>query len=222
MGGCFPVIKRSRRILPIMAFFLISVLCLVVISACLFMAAADNEPVETLISAVVNSSHPDCQLFDYAPIGQEKTEYIVLAVDSEERPAVMIVNTDQPSAGVEFCNYRIMEGIPLDRNKLQIMDHLADGNPHLWFTDTENSDLLYVVFRKNQDGQWLVNEAQFGDDWCELYWFQYSDEDHQLHFFLSGNDLTVTSDDVIDRNAESFYPVYVRKYMRDMLEPYLQ
>ena len=137
-------------------------------------------------------------------------------------PAVMIVNTEQPSAGVEFCNYRILEGIPLDRNNLQIMDHLADGNPYLWYTNTESPDLLYVVFRKNDEGLWLVNEAQFGDEWCELYWFQYSDEDQQLHFFLSGNDLIVTSDDVIDRNAESFYPINVRQYMRDMLEPYLR
>ena len=49
-----------------------------------------------------------------------------------------------------------------------------------------------------------------------------TNEDQQLHFFLSGNDLIVTSDDIIDRNAESFYPIYVRQYMRDMLEPYLQ
>jgi len=201
--------------------FLTLILCLIMVSACYFMAEADNEPVETLISSVVQSSYPGCQLFDYAPIGQEKTEYIVLVVDSEEKPAVMIVNTEQPSAGVEFCNYRIMEGITLDRNSIQIMDHLADGNPYLWYTNTDNPDLLYVVFHKNNDGQWLVNEAQFGDDWCELYWFQYSDKDQQLHFFVSGNDITVTSDDVIDRNAESFYPINVRQYMRDMLEPYL-
>ena len=199
--------------------FFTFLLGLIMIAACFTVSEADNEPVETLISTVIQSSYPGCQLFDYAPIGQEKTEYIVLVVDSEGKPAVMIVNTEQPSAGVEFCNYRIMEGIPLDRNHLQIMDHLADGNPYLWYTNS--SDLLYVVFRKNDEGQWLVNEAQFGDDWCELYWFQYSDEDQQLHFFLSGNDLTVTSDDVIDRNAESFYPIYVRQYMRDMLEPYL-
>ena len=181
-----------------------------------------NGSVETLISSVIQSSYPGCQLFDYAPIGQEKTAYIVLAVDAGEKPAVMIVNTEQPSAGEEFCNDRILEGIPPDRNHLQIMDHLADGNPYLWYTNPEGPDLLYIVFRKNDDGQWLVHEAQFGDDWCDLYWFQYSDEDRQLHFFLSGNDLTATSDDVIDHNAESFYPTYVRQYMRDMLEPYLR
>ena len=202
--------------------FLTFFLCLIMISTCFSVAEADNEPIETLISTVIQSSYPGCQLFDYAPIGQEKTEYIVIAVDSEEMPAVMIVNTEQPSAGVEFCNYRILEGIPLDRNNLQIMDHLADGNPYLWYTNTESPDLLYVVFRKNDEGLWLVNEAQFGDEWCELYWFQYSDEDQQLRFFLSGNDLIVTSDDVIDRNAESFYPINVRQYMRDMLEPYLR
>lgn len=201
---------------------LTSVFGLIMIFACLFMAEADHEPAEALIRTVVQNSCPDCQLFDYAPIGQDQTEYIVLVVDSEGKPAVMIVNTEQPSAGVEFCNYRIMEGIPLDRNNLHIMDHLADGNPYLWYTNTENSDFLYVVFHQNDDGQWFVNEAQFGDDWCELYWFRYSDEDRQLHFYLSGNDLTVTSDDVIDRNAGSFYPFYVRQYMRDMLEPYLR
>ena len=204
------------------ACFLTFFLCMMMVSACFSASAAENEPVETLISTVLQSSYPGCQLFDYAPIGQEKTEYIVLAADSDGKPAVMIVNTEQPSAGVEFCNDRIMEGIPLDRNNLQIMDHLSDGNPYLWYTNTESRDLLYVVFRKNDEGQWLVNEAQFGDDWCELYWFQYSDEDQKLHFYLSENDLNVTSDDVIDRNAESFYPMNVRKYMREMLEPYLR
>ena len=101
--------------------FLTFFLCLIMISTCFSVAEADNEPIETLISTVIQSSYPGCQLFDYAPIGQEKTEYIVIAVDSEEMPAVMIVNTEQPSAGVEFCNYRILEGIPLDRNNLQII-----------------------------------------------------------------------------------------------------
>ena len=202
--------------------FLTFLLCLLMISACFSAAGADNEPVETLLSSVIQSSYPDDQLFDYAPIGQEKTEYIVLAAGAEGKPAVMIVNTEQPSAGVAFRNDRILEGIPLDRNHLQIMDHLADGNPYLWYTNTDSPDLMYIVFRKNADGQWLVNEAQFGDDWCELYWFQYSEEDQQLHFFLSGSDLIMTSDDVIDRKAASFYPAYVRQYMRDMLEPYLR
>lgn len=195
-------------------------LCLLLMFVLNTEAKADNEPVETLLSTIIQRSYPDCQVFEYAPIGQKETEYIVLGVNSEEKPVVMIVNTEQPSAGVEFCNDRIMEGIPLDRNKLQVMDHLADGNPYLWYKDTESPDLLYIVFHKNDDGQWLVSEAQFGDEWQELYWFQYSDEDQKLHIYLTGNELTITSDDVIDRNAESFYPVYVRQYIHDIVDEY--
>ena len=45
-----------------------------------FEAQAEIEPVESLLSAVIQESYPDCQLFDYAPIGQEKTEYIALTM----------------------------------------------------------------------------------------------------------------------------------------------
>ena len=45
-----------------------------------FEAQVEIEPVESLLSAVIQESYPDCQLFDYAPIGQEKTEYIALTM----------------------------------------------------------------------------------------------------------------------------------------------
>ena len=179
-----------------------------------------NEPVDTLISAMIQGNNPGCQLFDYAPVGDQGTEYIVLARDSAAKAAVMIINTEQPSAGIEFCNDRIMEGIPLDKDKVQIMDHMSDGHPYLWYTNTDGPDFLYVVFRKSENGQWLVDEAQFGDDWHELYWFQYHTEDQKIHFFLSGNDLAALPDDVIDRNAGSFDPAAVRQSVREILEPY--
>ena len=75
-------------------------LCLLLIPVFNSEARADNEPIEVLLSAVIRESYPDCQIFDYAPIGPEKTEYIVLTQDSEEKTAVMIVNTEQPAVGV--------------------------------------------------------------------------------------------------------------------------
>ena len=84
---------------------------------------ADNEPIDALLSSVIQDDYPEQQLFDYAPIGQGNVEYIVLARDSTNKPVAMIVNTEQPTAGVEFCNTSIMEGIPLDKNTVQIMDH---------------------------------------------------------------------------------------------------
>ena len=45
-----------------------------------FEAQAEIELVESLLSAVIQESYPDCQLFDYASIGQEKTEYIALTM----------------------------------------------------------------------------------------------------------------------------------------------
>lgn len=196
---------------------------------CLFMlvpagraAEADPEPAEALISAAVRNSCPDCRILDYAPVGQEGTEYIVLAADSADKPAVMIVNTEPLSAGVEFRNERIMEGIPADPEKVRLADHLADGNPYFQYTDPDIPDFLYVVFHKNEDGAWAVTEAQFGDSWNELYWFRYDAEDRQIHIYLTGNDVTVASDDVINRAAGEFYPKYVRLYLRDILSPYVQ
>ena len=76
-----------------------------------FGAQAENEPVESLLAAAIQENCPDCQLLDYAPIGQEQTEYIILTLDSEEKPAVMIVNTEQPAAGVAVRNDTILEGV---------------------------------------------------------------------------------------------------------------
>ena len=113
--------NRNTFFLMFMFFFL---LMLPVFS---FGAQAEIEPVESLLSAFIQESYPDCQLFDYAPIGQEKTEYIALALDSEEKPAVMIVNTEQPAAGVEFHNEKILKEIPLDKGTVQVMDHMPNG-----------------------------------------------------------------------------------------------
>ena len=76
-----------------------------------------DSTVESLLSAVIQESYPGCQLVDYAPIAR--------ALDSEEKHAVMIVNTEQPAAGVEFRNEKILEGIPLDKGTVQVMDPLT-------------------------------------------------------------------------------------------------
>ena len=76
-----------------------------------FGAQAENEPVESLLATAIQENCPDCQLLDYAPIGQEQTEYIILTLDSEEKPAVMIVNTEHPAAGVAVRNDTILEGV---------------------------------------------------------------------------------------------------------------
>ena len=186
-----------------------------------FGALADNEPVESLLSAVIQESYPDCELLDYAPIGQAKTEYIVLALDSEKKPAVMIVNIEQPAAGVEFCNDKILEGTPLDTGAIQIVDHMLNGNPHIEYRASDGSEFLYVVFRKNEDGKWQVKEAQFGDDWYDFYWFRHEDRDQKLHIFLTGNELIALSGDAISLLAEDCDPVEARTYLRTELAPYL-
>jgi len=186
-----------------------------------FGALADNEPVESLLSAVIQESYPDCELLDYAPIGQVKTEYIVLALDSEKKPAAMIVNTEQPTAGVEFCNDKILEGTPLDTGTIQIVDHMLNGNPHIEYRASDGSEFLYVVFRKNEDGKWQVNEAQFGDEWQDLYWFRYEDRDQKLHIYLTGNELIAVFGDAVSLMAEDFDPAEVRAFLRAELAPFL-
>ena len=206
--------RYTRHLFPVF-------LCLLMLLASGPGAGAENEPVETLLSEVVRSSYPDSRIFDYAPVGPGNTEYIVLAVDSGGNTAVMIVNTGRPAAGVEFRNDRIMEGIPPDKNQVRIMDHLADGNPYFEYRNPDGPDFLYVVFRKGEDGRWIVNEAQFGDEWQELYWFRYDAGDRKIHICLLGNDLTVISEDVINRDAAFFCPASVRLYLRDILGPYV-
>jgi hypothetical protein len=56
-------------------FLLFSLLMLPVFS---FGAQAENEPVESLLSAVIQESYPDCKLSDYAPIGQPIFSFIGL------------------------------------------------------------------------------------------------------------------------------------------------
>ena len=204
---------------PVRSLVILSILFIAVF--CFSCAVAGNEPIETLISSIIQRDYPDCQIFDYAPIGERKTEYIVLAKDGADKSFVMIVNTEQPDIGIEFCNDLIMDGIPLNKEKVQIMDHLADGNPYLWYTNTGTPDFMYVVFRKNDDDKWLVTEVQFGDKWNEFYSFRYDEDTQMIDIFLTGNDLTLIPDDLINRDAETFNPAEVRLLLRDIVEPYL-
>ena len=52
---------------------------------CFFMSgavtAADDETITKMLSAIVQSCFPDCQIFDYVPVGQEQKEYLILAAD---------------------------------------------------------------------------------------------------------------------------------------------
>ena len=186
-----------------------------------FGAQAEIEPVERLLSAVIQESYPDCQLFDYAPIGQEKTEYIVLALDSEEKPAVMIVNTEQPAAGVEFHNEKILKEIPLDKGTVQVMDHMLNGYPYIEYRAADGSEFLYVVFQKDEGSRWKVNEVQFGDEWQDLYWFRHEDRDQKLHIYLTGNELIAVFGDAVSLMAEDFDPAEARAFLRAELVPVL-
>ena len=186
-----------------------------------FGAQAENEPVESLLAAAIQENCPDCQLLDYAPIGQEQTEYIILTLDSEEKPAVMIVNTEQPAAGVAVRNDKILEGIPLDTGTVQIQDHMLDGYPYIEYRAADDSEFLYVVFHKNESGIWQVHKAQFGDEWYDLYWFRYEDRDQKLHIYLTGDELVALSGDAISILAEDFDPAEARACLRDELAPFL-
>ena len=181
---------------------------------------ADNEPIDALLSSIIQDDYPDYQLFDYAPIGQGNAEYIILARDSASKPVAMIVNTEQPAAGVEFCNTSIMEGIPLDKNTVQIMDHMLDGHPYIEYNNPDGQDFLYVIFCKNADGRWYVTEAQFGDEWNDIYWFRHNDRDQKIHVYLAGNELMALPDDTIDRTADKFDPEEAREYLRSALIPF--
>ena len=72
----------NRHTFPLML-LLFSLLLLPVFS---FGAQAENEPVESLLSAFIQENCPDCQLLDYAPIGQEQTEYIPSPWISKKSP----------------------------------------------------------------------------------------------------------------------------------------
>lgn len=181
---------------------------------------ADNEPIDALLSSIIQDDYPDYQLFDYAPIGQGNAEYIILARDSASKPVAMIVNTEQPAAGVEFCNTSIMEGIPLDKNTVQIMDHMLDEHPYIEYNNPDGQDFLYVIFCKNADGRWYVTEAQFGDEWNDIYWFRHNDRDQKIHVYLAGNELMALPDDTIERTADGFDPEEAREYLRSALIPF--
>ncbi len=186
-----------------------------------FGAQAENEPVENILSAVIGQSCPDCQLFDYAPIGQEKTEYIVLALDSEKKPVAMIVSTEQSAAGVEFRNDKILEGFPLDKGTVQIMDHMLNGCPYIEYRATDRPEFLHVVFHKMEGGRWQVNEAHFGDEWYDLYGFRYEERDQKLHICLAGNELMALSGDAFSLLAEDFDPAQAQACLRAELAPFL-
>ncbi len=196
-------------------------LCVLMIPVFSSGAQADNEPVESLLTAVIQESYPDCVLLKFAPIGPKKTEYIVLTLDSEEKLATMIVNTEQPTAGVEFCNDKILEGIPLDKGTVQVMDQTLKGYPNIEYRTSDGPEFLYVVFHKNEDGRWQVNEAHFGDEWYDLYWFRYEGRDQKLHIYLTGNELIALSGDAISLLADDFDPAETRVCLRAELSPFL-
>ena len=180
-----------------------------------------DSTVESLLSAVIQESYPGCQLVDYAPIGQKQKEYIARALDSEEKHAVMIVNTEQPAAGVEFRNEKILEGIPLDKGTVQVMDQTLNGYPYIEYRALDGSEFLYVVFHKYEGSRWKVYEVQFGDEWHDLYWFRYEDRDQKLHLYLTGNELIALSGDAVSLMAEDFDPAEARACLRNELSPFL-
>ena len=197
---------------------LLAVLGLIIALACACAGAADPEPAEALVSSVIRVSYPDDRVFAIAPIGTEGTEFIVITDHPAEKPAVMIVDTAQPSAGVECCNRLILDGIPADGDKVQVLDHLSDGHPYVWYTETDKPDFLYVVFQKSEEGRWLVTEAQFGDDQHAFYWFRHDPEDRKIHAFLTGNEIAALPEDAIDLEAETFDPAAARQLLYDIME----
>lgn len=200
-----------------LALLLFTVLCL---CACSAQADADHGPIDTMLSSVIHNSYPDYQLFDYAPIGKDNTEYILLARDSANKPIIMIVNTEQHATDIEFCNTSIMEGIPLDKYTVQMMDHLLDGHPSVEYKNPDSQEFLYVLWCKNTDGRWYVTEAQFGDEWNDFYWFRYNDRDKKIHVYLTGNELMALPDESINRSAEEFDSEEAREYLRSVLIPF--
>lgn len=224
-------------------------LCLLTAAGSVPDAAAEEDPAGAAISAVIREAFPDDRVFDYAPVGTGGSEFIVLAGTDAEKPAVLIVSTDPDSPEVEFCNTSILDQAPRsiiarpvimekkdrslslvgkpgprlspENNRIQLKDHLADGNPYLWLTNTESADFMYLVFHKDTGGRWFVAEAQFGDYWNEFYWFRYDESDRQLHMGVLGNELSRVPDDTIDLSADTFDPMKAIRACRIRLDPYV-
>lgn len=102
--------------------------------------------------------------------------------------------------------------------KVQVLDHLSDGHPYVWYTETDKPDFLYVVFQKSEEGRWLVTEAQFGDDQHAFYWFRHDPEDRKIHAFLTGNEIAALPEDAINLDAETFDPAAARQLLYDIME----
>ena len=224
-------------------------LCLLTAAGSVPDAAAEEDPAGAAISAVIREAFPDDRIFDYAPVGTGGSEFIVLAGTDAEKPAVLIVSTDPDSQEVEFCNTIILNETPSsiiarpvpipsvssgtlqprepvqkasrENNRIQLKDHLADGNPSLWLTNTESPAFMYLVFHRNDSGRWFVAEAQFGDYWNDFYWFRYEERDQQLHMGVLGNELSQVPADRIDLDAETFDPQKAIQACRTRLDPWI-
>ena len=90
--------------------FLILIVCLAMTGACFSEAGTEDESIGAMISGIVRGCYPECRLLDYAPIGQEKTEYIVLAADDADRAAVMIVTHDSEALDYADVKFRMDGG----------------------------------------------------------------------------------------------------------------
>ena len=228
---------------------LLLLLCLLLSMVLIPGAMAEDDPADAMISAVIQGVYPDYTVYDCAPVGKEGSEYIVLAGASAEKPAVLIVNADPVSPEVEFCNTIILDETPSsiiarpvpipsvssgtlqprepvqqasrENNRIQLKDHLADGNPSLWLTNTESPAFMYLVFHRNDSGRWFVAEAQFGDYWNDFYWFRYEERDQQLHMGVLGNELSQVPVDRIDLDAETFDPQKAIQACRTRLDPWI-
>ena len=228
---------------------LLPVFCVLLSISLIPGALAQEDPADTRIFAVIQGVHSDYAVYDYAPVGKEGSEYIVLAGTTAEKPAVLIVNTNPVSPEVEFCNTLILDEAPSaiiahpvtvpdmfrgaspsdrpiqqasrENNRIRLKDHLADGNPSLWLTNTESPAFMYLVFHKNDSGQWFVSEAQFGDYWNDFYWFRYDERDRQLHTGVLGNELSQLPGDRIDLAAETFNPLQAIRVCRTRLDPWI-
>ena len=187
----------------------------------------DKTTAEQLIQSVVGLRYPNISVIGHAPVGEEGTEYIVIGRDPWDQLSVMVVCTDQPEDPVAFCNTDILEGIHileggiLNDFGLDIMDHLKDGNPYVWYVDPEKKNhFFYIVFDEDPSGWWAVKQAQFGDEWNDFYWFEYNEKDQMIHVYLTGNELLMIPDGYFDRTAGAFDPEEARKVLRNAINTY--
>ncbi len=190
-------------------------------------ALADNELLDELINAVVHQEYSNISVIGHAPVGEEKTEHIVVGKDPWNQLSVMIVCTGQQDARIAFRNTDILKNIHIpDRGRmndfgLDIMDKWNDRNPYVWYVDpAQENHFFYIVFSSDPQGQWFVKSAQFGDEWNDFYWFEYNEEDRMIHIYLTGNELLTIPDSYFERTADAFDPEEARQVLRDAIGTY--